>query len=144
MRVLVTGATGFVGRHVIPALLELGHEVVALARREPDPEEVAWLDQVCFVAHDFHQETAPPFRDFAADALLHLAWSGLPDYRAAIHLQENYPASLRLVEQAGADQLLIFHHDPSHDDAFMDQIAKAAEEMRPGTQVAREGMQIEL
>ena len=51
---------------------------------------------------------------------------------------------LRLVEQAGADQLLIFHHDPTHDDAFMDQIAKAAEEMRPGTQVAREGMLIEL
>jgi ribonuclease BN (tRNA processing enzyme) len=51
---------------------------------------------------------------------------------------------LRLVEQAGADQLLIFHHDPSHDDAFMDQVAKAAEEMRPGTQVAREGMLIEL
>ena len=51
---------------------------------------------------------------------------------------------LRLAEQAGADQLLIFHHDPSHDDAFMDQIAKAAEEMRPGTQVAREGMLIEL
>jgi len=32
MRVLVTGATGFVGGHLIPTLLAAGHEVVALTR----------------------------------------------------------------------------------------------------------------
>ena len=47
---------------------------------------------------------------------------------------------VRLVEAAGAKTLVIFHHDPSHDDAFMDAVAKQAEAMRPGTLVAREGM----
>lgn len=32
MRVLVTGASGFVGRHLVPALLAAGHEAVCLSR----------------------------------------------------------------------------------------------------------------
>lgn len=32
MRVLVTGATGFVGRRLVPALIDRGHEVVSLVR----------------------------------------------------------------------------------------------------------------
>ncbi len=47
---------------------------------------------------------------------------------------------MRLCEAAGVGRLVIFHHDPSHDDAFMDRVAEAAERARPGTIVAREGM----
>lgn len=47
---------------------------------------------------------------------------------------------VRLVEAAGAGRLVVFHHDPSHDDDFMDGIAAAAERRRPGTLVAYEGL----
>ena len=44
MRILLTGATGFVGGHLLPALAAR-HEVVALARRPPDrgPGSVTWV-----------------------------------------------------------------------------------------------------
>ncbi len=46
----------------------------------------------------------------------------------------------RLADAAGAKQLVLFHHDPSHNDAAMDRINAAAMAARPGTVTAREGM----
>jgi phosphoribosyl 1,2-cyclic phosphodiesterase len=51
---------------------------------------------------------------------------------------------MRLAEAAGVKRFVIFHHDPSHDDQFMDHIAAEAERLRPGTVVAREGMLISI
>lgn len=48
--------------------------------------------------------------------------------------------ALRVADAAGVGQVVLFHHDPYHDDAVMDRIAAAAEAVRPGTLVAREGM----
>lgn len=39
-RILITGATGFLGRHLVPQLLEAGHQLVALCRKE-DPSLTA-------------------------------------------------------------------------------------------------------
>lgn len=47
---------------------------------------------------------------------------------------------VRLADEAEVKTLVIFHHDPSHDDEIMDQIGNDAENARPGTVVAREGM----
>jgi len=50
----------------------------------------------------------------------------------------------KFADAAGAKKVCLFHHDPAHDDAFMDKVAAAAEKARPGTVVAREGLRIEL
>lgn len=39
---------------------------------------------------------------------------------------------------------IAFHHDPSHDDAFMDRVASDVAERRPGSLVAWEGMTIDI
>ena len=41
-RVLVLGATGYVGSRLVPALLAAGHEVVASSSRAPDPAAYDW------------------------------------------------------------------------------------------------------
>ncbi len=51
---------------------------------------------------------------------------------------------IRLAKAAGAGRLCLFHHDPEHDDAFLDRVAAEAEAARPGTVVASEGMKIDL
>ncbi len=51
---------------------------------------------------------------------------------------------IRLAEAANARQLCLFHHDPSHDDDFMDLLAVEANDARPGTITAREGQIIDL
>jgi len=47
---------------------------------------------------------------------------------------------MRLADAAGVRTLVIFHHDPGHDDTFMDEVAAAAKAARPGTIVAQEGL----
>jgi uncharacterized protein YbjT (DUF2867 family) len=52
MRILVTGASGYIGGRLVPALLEAGHEVRCLAR---DPKKLAydpWRDHVEVVQGD--------------------------------------------------------------------------------------------
>jgi len=51
---------------------------------------------------------------------------------------------VRLCDEAGVGKLVIFHHDPGHDDEAMDRIGAEAERARPGTQVAREGMVLDI
>ncbi|MEO1191106.1 MAG: MBL fold metallo-hydrolase [Pseudomonadota bacterium] len=79
------------------------------------------------------------------------------DYMAydATYTDNEYPAfrgwghstweeGMRLAEAAGVKQLVIFHHDPAHDDNAMDAIAASAEAARPGTLVAYEGLTLTL
>ncbi len=47
---------------------------------------------------------------------------------------------VRLADAAKVKTFVVFHHDPSHDDAFMDRVGSAAQALRPSTIVAREGM----
>jgi len=48
--------------------------------------------------------------------------------------------AVRLCKSAGAKKLVVFHHDPDHDDDRLDAIGREAEAALPGTIMAREGL----
>jgi phosphoribosyl 1,2-cyclic phosphodiesterase len=47
-----------------------------------------------------------------------------------------------VAEQAGIPSLALFHHDPGHDDAFMDALAVRAQKRFAGCFVAKEGLDV--
>ncbi|MCK1342251.1 NAD(P)-dependent oxidoreductase [Bradyrhizobium sp. CW11] len=101
MKVLVTGATGFVGRHVVRALLARGHSVVAVARNAEKARPLPWFTKVEFISCDLHGDFQPALSGgHQAGALIHLAWPGLPNYRGFFHIGRNLPADLAFLEAA--------------------------------------------
>jgi len=76
-RVLVTGASGFIGRHCLPILRAKGHEVHAVARRRPSGKEFA---EVIWHQADLLQSgsAAQIMRQARPERVLHLAWYAVP------------------------------------------------------------------
>lgn len=109
MKVVVTGASGFVGRHVVARLLEQGHTVVASSRDMARAKDMAWFNQVEFIPCDLHGDFHR-LLEVDSDALIHLAWPGLPDYKGFFHVSRNLPADLTFLQaavDAGVGRLIV-------------------------------------
>jgi dTDP-6-deoxy-L-talose 4-dehydrogenase (NAD+) len=93
-KVLVTGATGFIGNYVIEELLHHSYTVVATSLNEGKAREFDWFARVKYIPFDFssfdNQENYFDFFD-QPDAMIHLAWEGLPNYKSSFHTEINLP-----------------------------------------------------
>ena len=52
--------------------------------------------------------------------------------------------AINVVLQSGAKELILYHHDPEHDDACIDKVVKEARNYYPRVRAAAEGMEIVL
>jgi dTDP-6-deoxy-L-talose 4-dehydrogenase (NAD+) len=96
VKVAVSGATGFVGRHVVASLERAGHEPTLWVRPSSSPA----TSRHPVVRIDIE---APPDRPFAAldrpEALIHLAWGGLPNYASLHHFERELPAHYAILKR---------------------------------------------
>ena len=76
MKILLTGASGFVGRHVLDALASGGNQVLALTRQNLNADSVLLLKGDL----DNLKSLKPMIIEFQPDAVIHLAWQDIPDY----------------------------------------------------------------
>jgi nucleoside-diphosphate-sugar epimerase len=92
-KIIVTGATGFVGQHLIPQLLKHHFEVLAIARDKKKASRFDWFEQVDFCSIDLHQTHDVRVPNLEEYNVIHLAWQGLPNYKSMMHFEKNLPAS---------------------------------------------------
>ncbi len=109
MNIALTGATGFLGRHVAEALVAAGHLPVLLVRG--NRTLTGFAEDLPVVRFDLHDPPSDAFLRLGnPDLVIHLAWDGLPDYRSLHHMETELPAQyafLRALVYAGLPKLLV-------------------------------------
>ena len=100
MKILVTGATGFLGNLVVENLLNQGLEIVATGMSLEKAKKTQWYSKVIFKPLDESNinDSVNYFDYFGRpDKLIHLAWANLPNYKEAFHLNVNLPNQKKLL-----------------------------------------------
>lgn len=93
-KILVTGATGFIGDHVIKYLLNKNYAVIATSLSESNAQKKEWFEKVTYISFDLKNiDTNKDYYSFfqQPDLMIHLAWGGLPNYKSDFHTEINLP-----------------------------------------------------
>ena len=101
MKVLVTGATGFIGNYVINELLKHDVEIIATFSNQERTKHFLWFKNVKYISFNLAQfnSSINYFSFFEEpDNIIHLAWEGLPNYTSSFHLEENLPRHEAFIE----------------------------------------------
>ena len=103
MRVLITGASGFVGEGVLNKVLNHGpHQILSIGRNSIsskllEQNNVDWIQASLKDSHHYNKLV----EEFMPEALIHLAWDGIPDFSFE-KCQENLMISTNFIRNVFA------------------------------------------
>jgi len=90
MKILVTGATGFIGNYVVEELLKYKHKIIATSIEHSQQIYFNWIKKVDYIQADLNEDKKDWFAFFSEpDQIIHLAWEGLPNYKELFHIERN-------------------------------------------------------
>jgi nucleoside-diphosphate-sugar epimerase len=108
LKILVTGATGFIGNHLVQHLLKKDVEVIATSRSVEKAKQYQWFSKVKYIPCDFEKEQEDYFSFFKRpECIIHLAWDGLWDYKNLLHFEKNVPVHYKFIKN-------MVHHGLKH------------------------------
>ena len=96
MKVVITGASGFVGKPLSEKLANLGFDVLALVRTIPSTTSrkgISWL-QVDLSSPETYQNEV---KSFCPEVVIHLAWQDIPDFSSE-KSKINFSQSLKFIK----------------------------------------------
>ena len=76
MKILITGASGFIGKYVLHACLANGFDVAVISRSEPFEKNVTWIKGDLSDKASYEKLVIL----FSPETIIHLAWTGIPDF----------------------------------------------------------------
>lgn len=112
MKILVTGASGFIGNYVLDYLVNnTNHKVIATSRNKEKVKDKMWYSKVQFLEANLYSNKSNFFEFFDnPDMLIHFAWSNLPNYNKSFHITENLVKDIHFLENIldhGLKQLVV-------------------------------------
>jgi dTDP-6-deoxy-L-talose 4-dehydrogenase (NAD+) len=101
MKILVTGATGFIGRHVVEYLLSCGYSLITTATKNKEEAEILYpfLRKTEYIQKNLNDNEENYYAFFRKpDCVIHLSWEGLPNYNDLFHIERNLSANYYFIK----------------------------------------------
>lgn len=80
MKIVLTGGNGFIGKPILQSLLNSGHQILCLSRKQNEMNNLDLIWHLCDLSiPESYQQIVT---EFEPEALIHLAWDEIPNFNS--------------------------------------------------------------